>query len=230
MLRPYIARIRIRGDAARPWGRRMLRPYIAARPWGRRMIIRSLPPAAPCTRCPALVASRRCIVPGRGDLASGIVVIGEAPGGKGADRTGLPFHGDRSGRALDVILVALGLADPPVGDAPAVRRCFVTNVVRCRPPGNRAPTPTEIAACAEWLDHELALVDPWLIIPAGRLALQAVGVRWLGRDPGPIRALHAQPLHAGTTTILPLIHPSRLSHHDRDAFIAAAAVLVRGRV
>ncbi|MFO7169980.1 MAG: uracil-DNA glycosylase, partial [Chloroflexota bacterium] len=113
-----------------------------------------------CVRCPQLVASRRQIVHGCGDPRSRVVFVGEAPGHRGADRTGVPFSGDKSGRTLRRILVALGLAaseDPAdVGGL----RCFITNAVRCCPPANRTPTPREIAACAPFLQRELDLLDP----------------------------------------------------------------------
>src|SRR5436190_17485017 len=93
-----------------------------------------------CTRCPALVASRCRIVHGYGDPSARIVFIGEAPGRRGADRTGVPFSGDKSGRALQRMLIELKLMDAQTpADTPQLR-CFVTNVVRCCPPNNRTPT------------------------------------------------------------------------------------------
>src|SRR4051794_9255778 len=90
-----------------------------------------------CARCPALMASRSRIVHGYGDPHARIVFIGEAPGRHGADRTGVPFSGDKSGRALQRILIELKLLDAqtPV-EAPQLR-CFVTNAVRCCPPTGR---------------------------------------------------------------------------------------------
>jgi DNA polymerase len=179
-----------------------------------------------CTRCPALVASRRRIVHGYGDPAAGIVFVGEAPGRHGADRTGVPFSGDKSGAVLQRILADLGLL---VGDVPSEGpqlRCFVTNLVRCCPPLNRTPTLAEQANCAPFLEHELGQLDPRLIVPVGRWALRTVGERYLGADPGPIRGLHARVLRAGTCVIVPLIHPSRISHAQVAAFVAALRPLV----
>jgi DNA polymerase len=179
-----------------------------------------------CVRCPALVASRRCIVHGYGDPQARIVFIGEAPGQHGADRSGVPFSGDKSGRVLQRILIGLGLAEEP---APALRprlRCFLTNVVRCCPPANRAPTPAEVANCAPFLTFELDSIDPRVIVPVGRVALRVVGLRYLGRDPGSIRALHAVPLAAGARTIVPLVHPARISRAQIASFIAALRPLI----
>ncbi|MCS6840374.1 MAG: uracil-DNA glycosylase [Roseiflexus sp.] len=180
-----------------------------------------------CTRCPALVASRRRIVHGCGDAESGIVFIGEAPGRYGADQTGIPFWGDRSGRVLRRMLVRIGLASDET--ASATLRCFITNAVRCCPPGNRMPTPDEIRACREWLHMELDIIKPYLIVPVGRIALREVGMRYLGRDPGSIRALHATVLRSKRITILPLIHPARISRADIQAFVTAAQPLIDER-
>ena len=173
-----------------------------------------------CARCPALVASRRRIVHGYGDPCAGVVFVGEAPGRHGADRTGIPFSGDKSGRALQRILIALGLqADQAPGDSPRLR-CFVTNAVRCCPPDNRAPSPPEAANCAPFLAHELDVLDPRIVVPVGRVALRTVGLRYLGHDPGLIRPLHAIVLRAGARAIVPLIHPSRIARAQVEAFVA----------
>ncbi len=180
-----------------------------------------------CVRCPALVASRRRIVHGYGDVMSGIVFIGEAPGRHGADQTGIPFWGDRSGRILRRILVRLGLASDET--ATASLRCFITNTVRCCPPGNRTPTAAEVQSCREWLDTELDAIKPRLLVPVGRIALQEVGKRYLEGAPGAIRMLHATVLRGREVTILPMMHPARISRVDAEAFIAAMQPLVDGR-
>jgi len=180
-----------------------------------------------CVRCPALVASRRRIVHGYGDVMSGIVFIGEAPGRHGADQTGIPFWGDRSGCILRRILVRLGLASDET--ATASLRCFITNTVRCCPPGNRTPTAAEVQSCREWLDTELDLIKPRLLVPVGRIALQEVGKRYLEGAPGAIRTLHATVLRGREVTILPMMHPARISRVDAEAFIAAMQPLVDRR-
>lgn len=180
-----------------------------------------------CTRCPQLVASRSRIVHCCGSLASRIVFIGEAPGQRGADRTGLPFSGDKSGRTLRRILLALGLAKSDDPADVAGLRCFVTNAVRCCPPANRTPTPAEVAACAPFLARELEQLDPQLIVPVGRVALREVGLRYLGRDPGHIRPLHAIRISAGERVIVPLVHPARISNAQISAFIATMRQALR---
>ena len=173
-----------------------------------------------CTRCPALVASRRRIVHGYGDPRGRIAFVGEAPGRHGADRTGVPFSGDKSGRVLQRMLIALELMEESgPADLPTLH-CFVTNVVRCCPPSNRTPTRTEQVACAPYLWQELDALDARIIVPVGLVALQTIGQRYLGEIPAAIRPLHAVPIHAGGRGIVPLIHPARIAHTQIDAFLA----------
>jgi DNA polymerase len=179
-----------------------------------------------CTRCPMLVASRKRIVHGYGDPQSRIVFVGEAPGRHGADQTGVPFCGDKSGRALQRMLIALDLMEGPAPtDAPKLH-CFVTNAVRCCPPANRTPTAAEQAACAPYLWRELDALDPLIIIPVGLVALRAVGLRYLGAAPAAIRPAHAVPLHTGGRVIVPLIHPARIARAQADAFVATMRAIL----
>jgi len=174
-----------------------------------------------CVRCPALVASRRRIVHGYGDPSTRIVFIGEAPGRHGADRTGVPFSGDKSGRTLQRMLIGLGLSkDQQPSDQPQLR-CFVTNIVCCCPPANRTPTLREQASCAPFLADELDMIEPKIIVPIGLPALRAVARRYLGEIPRAIRPLHATPIYSADRVIVPLIHPSRISRAQIEAFVAA---------
>ena len=160
-----------------------------------------------CTRCPALVASRTQIVPGYGDPTARIVFVGEAPGRHGADRTGVPFSGDKSGRALQRILIALGLMQE---SEPTER-----------------PTLREQANCAPFLHAELDALDPLLIVPVGLVALRAVGLRELGAAPASIRAVHAQVFQPpGGALVVPLLHPSRIARADTEAFLATMRPLL----
>jgi len=174
-----------------------------------------------CARCPALVASRSRIVHGYGDANARIIFIGEAPGQHGADRTGVPFSGDKSGRALQRMLIELGMSeDQRPSDQPQLR-CFVTNIVRCCPPANRTPTLREQANCAPFLAAELNAIDPQVIVPIGLPALRAVARRYLDVVPLAIRPLHALPIYSAGRIIVPLIHPSRISRAQIEAFVTA---------
>jgi DNA polymerase len=173
-----------------------------------------------CARCPGLVASRSRIVHGYGDPSTRIMFIGEAPGQRGADRTGVPFSGDKSGRTLQRMLIELELsADRQPSERPQLR-CFVTNIVRCCPPANRTPTPCEQANCAPFLAAELDAIDPQIIVPIGLPALRAVARRYLNEVPRAIRQLHAIPIYSAERMIIPLVHPSRISKAQIEAFVA----------
>ena len=115
-----------------------------------------------CTRC-ALSATRTTTVFGVGDRAARWFVVGEAPGAD-EDRQGEPFVG-RAGQLLNSMLRAVGLPREQV---------FIANVLKCRPPGNRDPSPEEVRCCIPFLHRQLALVDPALILCVGRIAAQNV--------------------------------------------------------
>lgn len=174
-------------------------------------------PVAGCTRCPELAANRRCIVPGYGDPQARLMIVGEAPGYRGADRTGVPFTSDRSGRRLQALLIALGLsaATDPALPAPQLQGVFVTNVVRCNPPANRNPTAAEVANCAPYLREELQRVRPQVVATCGLFA-----ARWacaeLLREPLPsgLRAMHGQSRQASDLKIVFLVHPARASREQ----------------
>lgn len=116
-----------------------------------------------CQRCP-LHATRQRAVPGVGDPAARLMIIGEAPGAE-EDRRGEPFVG-RAGQLLDAMLAAMGLDRQ--------QDVFITNVVKSRPPENRDPTAEEIAACRPWLDAQLALIQPGVILAVGKIAAQSL--------------------------------------------------------
>lgn len=101
-------------------------------------------------------------VPGEGDPDTEVVFVGEGPG-VNEDREGRPFIG-RAGGMLTRLLGAVGWRREDV---------FITNVVKCRPPGNRDPMPDEIAACAPYLGRQLAVLDPAVVVTLGRFSMQA---------------------------------------------------------
>jgi uracil-DNA glycosylase len=109
-----------------------------------------------CHRCP-LGTGRTMAVPGEGDPDTEVVLVGEGPGFN-EDRQGRPFVG-RAGDLLVKLLATLGWRRDEV---------FITNVVKCRPPDNRDPEPAEIAACAPYLERQLAILDPALVVTLGR--------------------------------------------------------------
>jgi DNA polymerase len=112
-----------------------------------------------CTRC-RLHEQRTRAVPGEGNPATEVVLVGEGPGFN-EDREGRPFVG-RAGALLVRLLASIGWRRDDV---------FITNVVKCRPPDNRDPQPDEIAACAPFLRRQLAVLDPSLVVTLGRYSM-----------------------------------------------------------
>jgi uracil-DNA glycosylase len=112
-----------------------------------------------CTAC-GLARTRNMAVPGVGDVRADWLFVGEAPGAE-EDARGEPFVG-QAGRLLDSMLAALGM-----NRAKAV---YIANMLKCRPPGNRAPTPLEVDACKPYLDRQIALIQPKLIVALGKSA------------------------------------------------------------
>jgi DNA polymerase len=112
-----------------------------------------------CTRC-RLHETRTKAVPGEGDPATEVVFVGEGPG-MNEDREGRPFVG-RAGGLLVNLLGHIGWQREDV---------FITNIVKCRPPGNRDPEPDEIAACAPYLERQLAALDPSVVVTLGRYSM-----------------------------------------------------------
>jgi DNA polymerase len=115
---------------------------------------------AACERC-ELHGTRTQTVFGVGDPQARWMFIGEAPG-QDEDRQGEPFVG-RAGQLLNAMIRALGLRREDV---------FIANVLKCRPPGNRDPKPSEAASCRRFLDRQIALVNPTLIVAVGRISAQ----------------------------------------------------------
>ncbi len=150
---------------------------------------------AGCTRC-GLCAARTRTVFGTGDRQARWMFIGEAPGAD-EDRQGEPFVG-RAGQLLNAMLRAIGLAREAV---------YIANVVKCRPPGNRDPKPEEAGACRPYLERQIELVRPALIVAVGRIAAHNL----LGTD-APLARLRGR-VHALGPQGWPLVatyHPAYL--------------------
>lgn len=178
-----------------------------------------------CIRCPELVANRQCIVHGYGLNAAlagvrCVLFIGEAPGYKGGDVTGVPFTRDRSGVRLQQALIELGLSQEshPRVETPRLR-CFITNVVRCNPPHNRTPRRAEIDQCLPYLWQEMEIIRPDIVVPIGNVAARAVFPHLLGQPAMPITRIHARVLDGSGVQVVPMRHPARISNADLDRFV-----------
>ena len=114
---------------------------------------------AACTAC-GLCRTRNKAVPGVGDVHAQWLFVGEAPGAE-EDARGEPFVG-QAGRLLDNMLAALGMKRG--------KNVYIANVLKCRPPGNRTPSPLEVESCRPYLDRQIALIRPTLIVALGKSA------------------------------------------------------------
>ncbi len=156
-----------------------------------------------CTGCD-LCAKRTNVAWGEGNLAADVMFIGEGPG-KDEDIEGRPFVG-RSGRLLtDIIEKGMKTPRPEV---------YITNVVKCRPPGNRDPRPDEVAACSRYLDKQIAVIAPKILVAVGTVA----GRSLLGLAPG-ASGLRGRWHEYNGTPLRIVYHPSyllRMRRSDSD--------------
>jgi DNA polymerase len=161
-----------------------------------------------CRACP-LGTGKTYAVPGEGADDPLVLVLGEGPG-QDEDRTGRPFVG-RAGQLLDRMLASIGLRRE--------ENCFIANVVKCRPPENRDPEPTEIAACAPFLRRQIGRLKPRIILCVGRIAANAAlgnaEMQSIGSLRGRFYPYRAGP--EGPESPVPLIatyHPSALLRNE----------------
>lgn len=151
---------------------------------------------AVCTLC-ELCKSRTHAVPGEGKPDARIMFIGEGPGWH-EDQQGRPFVG-AAGKFLNELLDKAGVTRADV---------FITNVVKCRPPSNRDPLPDEIAACSRYLERQIELIDPDVIVTLGRFSMAKY-------FPGErISKIHGQAKQVGGRLVVPMYHPAAALHQS----------------
>src|SRR5579872_3854165 len=143
-----------------------------------------------CTKCD-LCKGRTKAVPGEGNPHAKILFIGEGPGFH-EDKQGRPFVGP-AGQFLDELLSSIQLKRSDV---------FITNVVKCRPPGNRDPLPGEIAACNNYLDRQIAAIDPDVIVTLGRFSM----AKYFAGEK--ITAIHGRARKKDGFICIPMFHPA----------------------
>ena len=148
---------------------------------------------ANCTRC-ELSASRTNTVFGVGSPDADWLIIGEAPGAE-EDRRGEPFVG-RAGKLLDQMLFAIGQSREKV---------FIANILKCRPPDNRDPKPGEAAACRDYLERQIELIQPKIILAVGKIAAQNL----LGTD-DPVGRMRGRQHDLGGIPLVVTYHPAYL--------------------
>ncbi|MHB1502405.1 MAG: uracil-DNA glycosylase [Acidimicrobiales bacterium] len=167
--------------------------------------------AVGCTRC-ALAGGRTQVVFGVGDPRASLMFVGEGPG-RDEDLAGEPFVG-RSGKLLDKLMAQeMGLDRS---------RCYIANVVKCRPPLNRDPLPAEIQACRPFLDAQIELIDPAVVVTLGNFATRLL----LGVTDG-IGTLRGRSYRFANGHLVPTYHPAAALRGGAEIVAAMRADLVR---
>jgi len=170
--------------------------------------------ASTCVLC-RLSEGRTNVVFGMGDAHAPLMFIGEGPGEQ-EDRQGLPFVG-RSGQLLDrLLLEELGITRD---------RVYIANVVKCRPPGNRDPKPDEIDACRPYLQQQLDLIRPPVVVTLGRYAAQ-----WLLGTTEGITRLRGRAYPFAHGVLIPTLHPAAALRGGAEPLGQMRADLVRAKV
>ena len=147
-----------------------------------------------CVKC-SLSSTRNNVVFGRGNPHSKLFVIGEGPGQQ-EDEQGLAFVG-RAGKMLDSAFLSVGIDTN--------KDCYISNIVKCRPPSNRKPLVNEVKECIPWLNEQIELIKPKVIVLAGSTAVQS----YLNIDE-PISKLRGEWIVRDAIKYMPIFHPSYL--------------------
>lgn len=169
--------------------------------------------ALACTRCP-LAAGRTTVVFGVGDPRADLVFVGEGPG-RDEDLAGEPFVG-RSGKLLDRLIAEELGTDRST--------CYIANVVKCRPPQNRDPRPDEIETCRPYLDRQLELIGPRVVVTLGNFATRLLldtedGIRRVRGRAYPWRGGH----------LVPTYHPAAALRSGGEVLAEMRADMVRAK-
>ncbi|RPH16193.1 MAG: uracil-DNA glycosylase [Acidimicrobiaceae bacterium TMED210] len=147
-----------------------------------------------CVKC-SLSTTRKNVVFGRGNPNSKLFVVGEGPGQQ-EDEQGLAFVG-RAGKMLDSVFLSVGIDTN--------EDCYISNIVKCRPPNNRKPLSNEVKECLPWLNEQIELIKPKVIVLAGSTAVQS----YLNIDE-PISKLRGKWIVKEDIKYMPIFHPSYL--------------------
>jgi DNA polymerase len=169
--------------------------------------------ASTCTKCP-LAAGRTQVVFGVGAPDADLLFVGEGPG-REEDLAGEPFVG-RSGKLLDRLMwEEIGLTR---------EHCYIANVVKCRPPNNRNPAPDEITACRPYLEEQIKLIDPAVVVTLGNFATRLL----LDRDVA-ISQLRGSAFPFGRGHLVPTYHPAYVLRAGGEAMAEMRADLIRAK-
>jgi DNA polymerase len=170
--------------------------------------------ASGCTKCKLATAGRTQVVFGMGDPNADLMFVGEGPGAE-EDKQGLPFVG-RSGQLLDKVLFEeFGWTRD---------RVYIGNIVCCRPPGNRDPEPDEIAACNEWLERKLEMIQPKVVVTLGNFA-----TKLLLQTKDGITKVRGRTYPFRTGVLIPTFHPAAVLRGGGEPLAQMRADFIRAK-
>ncbi|THE64425.1 uracil-DNA glycosylase [Salinadaptatus halalkaliphilus] len=178
-----------------------------------------------CRNCPELCEPRTQVVHGYGDVGADFLFVGERPS-SAADATGVPLIGstadeDDDSSGLRRLLERLGLCDatsPP--DRPVVENVYLTNLTRCRDPA-RPPIDAEIATCEPYLNAEIRMINPEILIPIGERALAEIGTEYTTTpaDELPLPEVHATTIRGRGFELVPMVEPGEQTDEQTQTWL-----------
>jgi uracil-DNA glycosylase family 4 len=174
---------------------------------------------ADCENCEELCGARDRVVHGYGDVGAEFLVVGTAPTAA-AERNGVPFTGEGGGERVQSIFADLGFVrSAPDAAAPDVQNLFFTNLTRCRHP-ERAPTDREVDTCEPFLNAEIRMINPQIIVPVGERPLRELAVEYTTRRPDSfdVDAEHATTIRGRGFELVPMAEPAEMTDDEADAF------------
>jgi len=171
-----------------------------------------------CQNCAELCETRDTVAHGYGDVGAEFIVLGDSPS-EGADQSGIPFTGDQERELLD-ILAAVDMLEDPDADRPELKNVFLTYVTRCRHP-ERAATDEEVVNCEPYLNSEIRMINPELLLPVGQRPLEELAFEYttLSEDELDIEERHATTIRGRGFEILPMLPPAEQTDEQREAFL-----------
>lgn len=176
-----------------------------------------------CPNCPALAETRENVVHGYGDVGADFVFVGEMPDEE-ADETGIPFAGQEP---LFDVLSELGLVNGETEEGPAVDNAYLTYLTRCRHP-DRGPADEEIATCEPFLNADVRMINPEILVPIGARALKELAAEYTTRPADELDIVedHASTIRGRGFELVPMIDPDEMSDEQAATFLDRFAALM----
>lgn len=171
-----------------------------------------------CRNCPDLCETREHVVHGYGDVGAEFLVLGDSPSA-GADESGIPFTGETERELLDV-LAAVDMCPNPDATEPTLQNAFLTYVTRCRHP-DRAATDEEVVNCEPYLNSEIRMINPEILLPVGQRPLEELAFEYTTESAADldIEERHATTIRGRGFEIVPMLSPADQTDEERTAFL-----------